>query len=70
MESIEKHIEYDKKILDDPTISAQARRHLESELESLNKWVEKNPNNHRDPSSLELYCSDNPDALECRIYED
>lgn len=70
MESVEKHIEYDKKILDDPTISAQARRHIESELDSLKRWVEKNPNNHNDPTAFELYCSDNPDALECRIYED
>ena len=32
MESVEKHIEVDKKILEDPTTSPQARRHIESEL--------------------------------------
>jgi hypothetical protein len=70
MESVEKHIEQDKKILDDPMVSAQARRHTEQELESLERWVESHPNDHHDPSSLELYCNDNPDALECRMYDD
>ena len=69
MESIERHIEQDKKILDDPTVSAQARRHVEGELKSLENWVEKHPNEHRVPTDLELYCNDNPDALECRIYD-
>lgn len=70
MESVEQHIEYDKKILDDPTVSSQARRHVEDELESLKKWVENHPEDHHDPTSLELYCDANPNALECRIYED
>jgi hypothetical protein len=69
MESIEKHIETDKKILDDPLISAQSRRHTEQELKSLERWAEKHPNDHHDPSSLELYCNENPDASECKIYD-
>jgi hypothetical protein len=28
------------------------------------------PNEQKDPTPLELYCDLNPDALECRIYED
>lgn len=70
MESVEKHIEHDRKVLDDPMVSAQARRHTEEELESLERWVENHPNDHHDPTGLELYCNDNPDALECRVYED
>ena len=70
MENIEKHIEYDKKILDNPLISAQSRRHTEEELRSLERWADSHPDDTRDPSSLELFCNDNPDALECRIYED
>lgn len=70
MESVEKHIEQDKKILDDPTVSAQARRHVEDELDSLERWVENHPNDHHDPTGLELYCNDNPSALECRVYDD
>jgi len=70
MENIKKHIEQDKKILDDPTISSQARRHIEDELESLERWAEKYPNDLHDPTGLELYCNDHPDALECRVYDD
>ena len=70
MESVEKHIEADKKILDDPTTSPQARRHTEGELKSLEKWVQDHPEDHRDPSPLELYCNENPDAAECKIYDD
>ena len=35
MENIEQHIKADKKILDDPQISPQARRHTEEELAAL-----------------------------------
>jgi hypothetical protein len=70
MESIEKHIETDKKILEDPTISPQQRRHIEGELEELEAYAERHPDDHRDPTSLELFCDANPNALECRVYED
>ena len=39
MESVEKHIEVDKKILEDPTTNPQQRRHIESELHDLHDWV-------------------------------
>jgi len=70
MESVERHIEHDKKILDDPMISAQSRRHTQEELQALERWVDRHPEDHHDPTSLELYCNDNPNALECRVYED
>ena len=43
MESLEKHIEVDKKILEDPTISPQQRRHIEGELKELEVYQQ----NHR-----------------------
>ena len=69
MESIEKHIELDKKILDDPTISSQRRRHIQSELNDLLIYKEHNPEDHHDPTSLEMYCDAQPDSDECKIYE-
>ena len=75
MESIEKHIEKDREILENPTISQQQRRHIESELEELEAYAENHKadieaGDHHDPTYLELYCDVNPDADECRIYED
>ena len=70
MDSIQDHIKKDKNILDDPTVSSQSRRHTQEELEALERWLETHPQDSHDPSSLELYCNDNPNALECRIYED
>ena len=40
MESIEKHIEKDKEILHDPTVSPQMRRHIEGELHDLEEYAE------------------------------
>lgn len=75
MESIEKHIEKDREILENPTISPQQRRHVESELEELEAYAENHKadieaGDHHDPTPLEIYCDVNPDADECRIYED
>ena len=75
MESIEKHSEVDKKILDDPTTSPQQRRHIEGELTELNVYVENHKKDieagdHHDPTPLELFCEMEPDADECRVYED
>lgn len=70
MENINQHIEVDKKILEDPNISPQRRRHIEGELEELEAYRAKHPGEDYDPTPLELYCDMNPDADECRIYED
>lgn len=69
MDNIKQHIEKDKGILDDPTTSPQARRHTEQELASLERYAESHPNVEDDPSPLELYCNDNPNASECRVYD-
>ena len=74
MESIEKHIEADKKILDNPTTSPQQRRHIEAELHDLEDWVEHHKEeieagDHHDPSPSELYCDQEPGAPECKIHD-
>ena len=40
MKSIEDHIEYDKKIADDPQANPAARRHAKEELHELEDYVE------------------------------
>ena len=70
MENIEAHIKADKEILDNPQTSPQARRHTEQELADLEAYAERHPDDHHDPTPLELYCDTHPDASECRIYED
>ena len=67
---INQHIEQDKKILEDPTVSPQMRRHIEGELQSLQKYQEGHPEDSHDPTPLELYCDENPDASECKVYDD
>ena len=74
MENIEAHIEKDKKILEDPLTSPQQRRHVEEELHDLEEWVEHHKEeieagDHHDPSPFELYCDQNPSALECQIHD-
>jgi hypothetical protein len=70
MENIEQHIQRDKEELNDPQTSSQRRRHLESELTSLEKYHMNHPEDSHDPTPLELYCDENPDAAECKIYDD
>jgi hypothetical protein len=75
MESIEKHIKKDKEILDTPTTSPQMRRHVEEELHELEVYAENHKaeieaGDHHDPTPLELFCEMEPEADECRIYED
>jgi len=75
MKDIETHIEKDREILANPMTSAQQRRHIEGELEELENYAKNHAKeiadgDHHDPTPLELYCDSNPDADECRIYED
>ena len=70
MKNIDDHIEEDIKLLDDVQISSQSRRHIEQELVALKLYKEKHPDDQHDPTSLELFCDDNPGAIECKIYED
>ena len=75
MENIEAHIAKDKEILDNPMTSPNQRRHIEGELHELEIYAENHKEeiqagDHHDPSPLELFCEMEPDADECRIYED
>ena len=75
MESIEAHIKKDIEILDDPTTSPHQRRHIEGELHELEVYVENHKKeieagDHHDPTALELFCEMEPDADECRVYDD
>lgn len=67
--TIHDHMERDRKIVEDPMASSQSRRHAEEELEQLERYQQKHPDKDADPTALDLYCNDNPEALECRIYE-
>jgi hypothetical protein len=68
--SIQQHINDDRDELDNPNLSPQRRRHIESELDDLEKYQANHPDEDHDPTPLEIYCDVNPDADECRIYED
>jgi len=70
MNNIESHIQKDKEILNDPTISPQQRRHIEGELQDLELYHVRHPEDDHDPTPLELYCDAHPDAAECKVYED
>jgi hypothetical protein len=69
MRTIEDHIEKTSKELYDPGISSQRRRFLEQELEDLKHYQTNHPEDHHDPTPFELFCDQNPEALECRIYD-
>lgn len=68
--TINDHIKKNKQILDDPQVSSQTRRHVQSELEQLEKYKLNHPSDEHDPTGLELFCNENPDSLECRIHND
>ena len=75
MESIEKHIEKDKKIAEDPLASPAARRHAKEELHDLEEYAEHHKEeiaagDHHDPNALELFCDMHPDEPECLVYDD
>ena len=40
------------------------------ELAALEAYAENHPEDHHDPTSLELYCDANPSAPECLVYDD
>lgn len=68
--TLQQHINDDRDEIDNPTTSGQRRRHLSDELDHLEKYQSNHPDTDHDPTAFEMYCDENPDALECRIYED
>jgi hypothetical protein len=68
--TLQQHINDDRDELNNSNTSGQRRRHLEAELNALEKYQINHPDEDRDPNTLELFCDSNPSAAECRIYED
>jgi len=72
MKSIDEHIKKDQSDLE--TAKAEGNdakvRHISEELESLKKKKKEHPEDSHDPTPLELYCEANPEADECRVYDD
>ena len=72
MKSIDEHIQKDQVDM------AQARdagnlgkaRHLEEELKGLKEYKDNHPDDNHDPTPLEVFCDLNPEAPECRVYDD
>jgi hypothetical protein len=67
--TLQQHIQDNHNELDSSDVNSQRRRHLETELECLERYSYNHPNQQTNPTSLELYCDSNPEAPECRIYE-
>ena len=72
MKSIDEHIKKDQTdITAAKAAGDEAKvRHLTDELHSLEEYKEHHPEDSHDPTSLELYCDANPEAEECRVYDD
>jgi hypothetical protein len=56
--------------LEKSSLNKQRKRYLNAYLEELLEYQKHHPNADTIPSSLELFCDLNPNALECRIYND
>lgn len=70
--TIENHIENDKIEIELAYSEGDLAKahHLEGELASLEQYHEAHPEDHHDPTPLELYCDANPSAPECLVYDD
>lgn len=56
--------------LESPAINKQRKRYLDNYLLELLEYQKHNPESLDCPTHLELYCDLNPDAPECRIFDD
>lgn len=56
--------------LETTSLNKQRKRYLQAYLEELLKYQNNHPESTVAPNSLELFCDLNPNALECRIYND
>jgi hypothetical protein len=72
MKSIDEHIAKDKADIEQARAEGDMGklRHLEEELKGLEEYKEHHPEDNHDPTSLEVYCDLNPEAPECRVYDD
>jgi hypothetical protein len=72
MKSIDDHIQKDQVEIEAAKAEGNLGkvRHLEEELKGLKEYKEHHPEDSHDPSPLEVYCDLNPEAPECRVYDD
>ena len=72
MKSIDEHIKKDQSELEAAKAEGNDAkvRHFSEELESLQDYKKEHPGDSHDPTPLELYCENNPEADECRVYDD
>lgn len=72
MKSIDEHIQKDQSEIEAARAEGNEAkiRHLTEEIQSLEEYKEHHPGDNHDPTSLEMYCDANPDAPECRVYDD
>jgi len=70
--TIQEHIEKDLQALEEAkkAHNAPAIGHFTSEIAELKEYAKAHPGESHDPTPLELFCELNPEADECRIYED
>jgi hypothetical protein len=67
--TLTQHIEEVREELSRTDVNAQRRRYLEDFLTSLEAYQARHPGKEHDPSSLELFCDENPESNECRIFD-
>jgi hypothetical protein len=65
MKSIDEHIQKDQSEIEAAKAAGDEAkvRHLTDELKSLEEYKEHHPGDSHDPTSLELHCEANPDAM-------
>jgi hypothetical protein len=68
--TLQQHINDNRDELESQNLSSQSRLRLERELYHLERYQINHPDTDHDPNAFEIYCDENPDASECRIYED
>jgi hypothetical protein len=56
--------------LESPAINKQRKRYLEDYLSELLEYQKHNPEAIDCPTNFELYCDINPNAPECKIFDD
>jgi hypothetical protein len=72
MNTIDEHILKDLSELEAAKAAGDNAKlgHLKDELKQLEEYKAHHPEDTHDPSPLEVYCDLNPDAAECRVYDD
>lgn len=72
MKTIDEHIEKDREDIEAAKAEGNLGkvRHLEEELKSLEEFKAHHPEDNHDPTPLEVFCDLNPEAPECKVYDD